>query len=60
MSDARTTAVLRARELTTKAAQWLVLLRHRSHPGAPEFSVWISTYHDMLDPAATDELRLGA
>lgn len=59
-SDTRNAALLRARDNTRTAAQWLVLLRHRNHPRAPEFSVWISTYHDMLDPAAPDESRVAA
>jgi hypothetical protein len=49
-----------ARSLTLYAGQWLDLIDFRAHAGAVVFSPSMSTYHDMLDPSATDAARLEA
>ena len=60
MCDTRTAGLDQARSLTRYAAQWLDLLDFRAHAAAVPFSPSLSTYHDMLDPAATDAARLAA
>jgi len=49
-----------ARSLTLHVGQWLDLINFRAHAGAVIFSPSMSTYHDMLDPSATDSARLAA
>jgi len=58
MRETQTTALAQARGLTRCAAQWLDLIDFRAHAAAEPFSPSMSTYHDMLDPAATDAARL--
>ena len=60
MVETQTAALARARDLTRCAAQWLDLIDFRAHAAAEPFSPSMSTYHDMLDPAATDAARLAA
>ena len=49
-----------ARCLTCYAGQWLELIHFRAHAAAETFSTSMTTYHDMLDPAASDAARLEA
>lgn len=42
------------------AAQWLTLLRFKSHVAAPVFSPSVSLYHDMLNPKAGEDVRVVA
>jgi hypothetical protein len=60
MCDTRTAGLDQGRSLTRRAAQWLDLIDFRAHAAAVPFSPSMSTYHDMLDPAATDAGRLAA
>jgi hypothetical protein len=60
MCETQTAAVAQARDLTRRVAQWLDLIDFRAHAAAETFSPSMSTYHDMLDPAATDAARLAA
>ena len=50
----------RARALTGRSAQHLVLLGFQTGPGKPIFGSALSTYHEMFDPQSSDERRLGA
>lgn len=60
MFETQTATLAQARDLTRLAAQWLDLIDFRAHAAAEPFSPSMSTYHDMLDPAATDAARLAA
>src|SRR6056297_3307667 len=60
MATDRSATLAQARSLTRYAGQWLDLINFRAHAGAGTFSPSMSTYHDMLDPAATDAARLAA
>ncbi|WP_080457818.1 hypothetical protein [Roseovarius sp. A-2] len=60
MCKTQTATLAQARALTRRAAQWLDLIDFRAHAAAETFSPSMSTYHDMLDPAATDAARLAA
>lgn len=60
MRETQTSRLFQARDLTRRAAQWLDLIDFRAHAAAEAFSPSMSTYHDMLDPAATDAARLAA
>ncbi|MGX0879402.1 hypothetical protein ACSSV4_004111 [Roseovarius sp. MBR-154] len=60
MCETQTATLAQARALTRRAAQWLDLINFRAHAAAEPFSPSMSTYHDMLDPAATDAARLAA
>ena len=60
MFETQTATLARARDLTRRAAQWLDLIDFRVHAAVETFSPSMSTYHDMLDPAATDAARLAA
>ncbi|MHA7849519.1 hypothetical protein [Roseovarius sp.] len=60
MFETQTAALAQARDLTRHAAQWLDLINFRAHAAAVPFSPSMSTYHDMLDPTATDAARLSA
>ena len=60
MFETQTDMLAQARDLTRRAAQWLDLIDFRAHAAAVPFSPSMSTYHDMLDPAATDAARLAA
>lgn len=60
MFETQTATLAQARNLTRRAAQWLDLIDFRAHAAAEPFSPSMSTYHDMLDPAATDAARLAA
>ncbi|SFQ47374.1 hypothetical protein SAMN05421853_106249 [Roseivivax halotolerans] len=60
MFETQTATLAKARSLTRLAAQWLDLIDFRAHAAAEAFSPSMSTYHDMLDPAATDAARLAA
>ena len=60
MFETQTATLAQARNLTRRAAQWLDLIDFRAHTAAEPFSPSMSTYHDMLDPAATDAARLAA
>ena len=52
--------LIRARALTILCAQHLCLIGFRSGSDKPILGPAISTYHDMLDPDASDERRLAA
>ena len=60
MGTDRSSTLAQARCLTLYAGQWLDLIDFRAHAGAGVFSPSMSTYHDMLDPSATDTARLAA
>ena len=60
MCETQTAAPAQAHALTRRAAQWLDLIDFRAHAAAETFSPSMSTYHDMLDPDATDATRLAA
>ena len=60
MGTDRSATLAQARCLTLYAGQWLDLIDLRAHAGAGVFSPSMSTYHDMLDPSATDTARLAA
>ena len=60
MCETQTATLAQARDLTRRAAQWLDLIDFRAHAAAVPFSPSMSAYHDMLDPAATDAVRLSA
>ncbi|MET4129712.1 hypothetical protein [Roseovarius sp. MBR-6] len=60
MFETQPAELARARDLTRRAAQWLDLIDFRAHAAAETFSPSMSTYHDMLDPDATDATRLAA
>jgi pyrroline-5-carboxylate reductase len=60
MFETQTATLAQARDLTRRAAQWLDLIDFRTHAAAGTFSPSMSTYHDMLDPDATDAARLAA
>jgi hypothetical protein len=60
MCETQTATLAQARGLTRRSAQWLDLIDFRAHAGAEAFPPSMSTYHDMLDPAATDAARLAA
>ncbi len=60
MFETQTATLAQARDLTRRAAQWLDLIDFRTHAAAEPFSPSMSTYHDMLDPTATDAARLSA
>ena len=60
MCETQTATLAQARDLTRRAAQWLDLIDFRAHAAAETFSPSMSTYHDMLDPTATDAARLSA
>ena len=60
MCETQTAAPAQAHALTRRAAQWLDLIDFRAHAAAEPFSPSMSTFHDMLDPAATDAARLAA
>ena len=60
MQGSQSTKLAQARALTLYAGQWLDLLDFQTHQSAPVFSPSVSTYHDMLDPKATDADRLTA
>lgn len=46
--------LLRARQLSRRAGQWLVVIRFRSHASAPSFSESVQHYHVLLDAASSD------
>ena len=52
--------LLRAQALSCRAAQWLVLIRFRSHAAAPAFSESVSHYHVLLGAASSDAERLSS
>ena len=60
MFETQTDMLAQAHDLTRSAVQWLDLIAFRAHAAAEPFSPSISKYHDMLDPTATDAVRLAA
>lgn len=48
----------RARALTVEAARWIVLFQFTIRPGGITLDVNVTTYHELFDPAAPDEVRL--
>ena len=60
MQTNRANTLERARSLNRHAGQWLDLINFSAHDAAAMFSSSMTTYHDMLDPDATDLARLSA
>jgi hypothetical protein len=57
MPAADIAALHRARRLCVQAARILDVAKYRPHPGYWPFSSQHPSYHDLLDPAATDGRR---